>query len=56
LQRRQSLQDRRPRGIAKRGLTREEAANFMKHAKDLPLEGQSAIVREVIAERAKGKI
>jgi hypothetical protein len=43
-------------GLHSSKLTREAAAGFMKHAKDLPLAGRSAIVRQVITDRAGGKI
>jgi hypothetical protein len=43
-------------GLQSSELTREAAADFMKHAKDLQLAGRSDIVRQVIADRAGGKI
>jgi hypothetical protein len=42
--------------LLRSSLTSEQAAAFMQHAKDLPLAGRSVIVREVIAERAEGKL
>ena len=48
-----------PLGAVPARLAREllvEAAAFMQHAKDLPLAGRSVIVREVIVERAEGKL
>ncbi len=43
-------------GLQNSELTTVAAQDFMKHAKDLPLAGRSAVVRQVIADRAKGKI
>jgi hypothetical protein len=43
-------------GLQNAKLTPEHAAKFMKNAKGLALDGRSAIVRQVIADRANGRI